>query len=1367
MSLSIKKIYTDNPFVDMLLFYVKLLSYGSIIKDENAANAGEQLDSLKSAELYIYAIENGAEFTMYSYNQTMLEAVLTPADMVNIDTYVKTNSSIPEKYHDALVKIARQNVIDTYEEKNNYYRKICGLPNYGDKGIPFAPYSYLLPVGEKVDIAYVHEIGANGAKMLEANGIIDVIKLDYPTAEYLDYMSAGISIYKARKMVDKQILYMPSCGNTDIDDLFSEKYEIVRDYVMRCIDSTAMEYGSENYQGFLSCFIFFLTILDIITDVQDHIIRKDILDARCIEYIFDMYGVPYFKNIPIRYQITLCKNINTIVQYKSSPTDMLKFISYFGANSVKIYKYYLLRDRNTDMWGEYVFNEVENITSIYNEGKVIHTTANSDAGNLTIPFPFDFYLNKGNKMYLWIDNMKLIENVDYTVYNYNLLKFTDPANNSKPIRYEFYYDADTVNSDFIANTKDSVETDMQTIPANPNLKSSIQLNLPYTDYLLDGNEIMLVIAGSIVSPDAYTIDKSTNILTIVRSYTFTNREISVIYFHGNSIANKVQVNKVLATSNNQTTFKVPEPFESYVMNGNKYFVTIGSTFIDPSRYTFNMTDKTITFTDGTVIGAGRHVSFTFIYSVTSIYSKIDIVTETQVLGADSYYQYMFTLDSRFSTYMEAGYKLYVYLRGWYLDSSFFDAYGNNITLRDRTIALMPGETMTVYCMHGPLKENCTTSSEMIGATTLRQPTFTIHYPMDHFFERGDDLIVDVAGYPLSKSQYTISGDQLTITDVDHLPYTNERVGIQYIYNGESNQFTNIYQQELIASDNNQTKFYLNLPFYPYFETLHGILVFHNSLLVSSSHITVSKYLMYLDIDIAKGDQIMILYIFNNKYLTEKTTRLIVEEKTTSNILDDLTLPIPVPFDDYLEHNWPFFVDNEKKWLDTTNLDFVNNGLSFPSPIDIKNYKSFTFTFIYKKEGCLTITTTEDYSQDIDLTFLKLPLDAFTDTDKYVKMKDQVKGYDPMTRSDYFWDGADPKTEEFGLMHAAIKKAIISKQFNYARTKYMSVNSIKDVAEMSFQIPYFYNMLFDDVFKEDLLTIQIPNISSYHDFKISHVFCYMTALAYIFNGIDDKLMENPTKVLLVKGFNFNASLADLKQWILDQRRLPSDYDAFSFMITSDQYHDINEFVKTYRVNKAIYQTITTGMAEANNYDIYCIWKKLYDSLMVWQFNMEFFKLNNGNVASTFTEFLSEKEPLLYASLTKIRDISDDDIRQGEIISMIEDIVYILNAYIDSNEFKYIYESFPGVSQDYLLEYLFTIINFFKSYKVMIHSMSTDLYFNSPTNNLIRPHDVQTMEVHLDKLDYITLNDTKETKVKTTLVDKIGIREKISFKVRYDT
>ena len=1368
MSLKISKTYLDNPFTDALLFYIKTLAYGCIIKSDKDASAGETLESLKNAELYIYAMENGAEFNMYEYTEQMLVAVLPPSELVHINLYLRHKEAIPTVYREPLIKRARQAVIDNYVETNNYYRMICGLPEYGDKGIAFAPYSYLLPPGETVTVPYVHELGADGARMLELYGIMDKIRADHPKAKYLDYISAGISIYKARKCIDKQILYMPTTGNTDIDDLFQEKYEMVRTFVRRRVDSTAMEYESEHYQGFLTAFIFFLTMLEMLTEVQDRIIKKDILDARCIAFIYETYGVPYYKKIPLRYQIMMCKNINSIVQYKSSPTDMLAFISYFGANSVNIYKFYLLRDRNLDPWGNYIYMMKTQFKSALND-ILVHTTATAEPTD-TIPFPFEYYINKGNLMYPWVGDHRLSED-EYEIYNYDKINVKTEEYKNKPIRYEFYYDKNSEKGEFTPNTEDAIKTSVQIIEEVSEKTRRINLELPNRSYLYDDNEVMVIVGSTILDKAMYTIDITENTLTFNKSFEMNGKRIMIIYFSGNSISTKFVRTHTEVTADDQTVFAVQEPFVKYILNGNYYFVTVGATYIDSGRYVYDDTTNSIRFTDGTKLDKGRRVTFNFLYSVKSIYSNINILHLEETITADEPYQIVFQMNENVKRFVDFGYNIFVEIRGWYLDSRLFEVYANTIAFKDHSIGLQPGESFKIHLYYGPTTENLIAYTESIGAKEDMQSKFEIRYPVDKYFDKGNKIVIDSAGYPLQEGvHYTIDGNIINILDDDVKPRLGERISIQYVYNQESDYAIRILDQNIVVKEKNQSLFYVNLPFYPYFETDQGCVVIHNSVVVDPKFITFDKYKMFLDIDCKPGDLVTVLFIFNNKYLTARNTLIKVKKVTvpSSNVDENYIMKMPVPFDDFIENEWPWFVDTNQTYVDPSAYDIMANGFSFNDPPTIQNHPDYTFFFMYKDAApWVTKKQSEDFDEDISMKFLKLPLTAFTDTDTYVKLKEKVKAYDAITLADRFWDGEDGNENENAL-HKSIRSAIAEQEFNYARTKYMSIDYLVDVAELSFQIPYFYNMLYDDVFTEDNLTINIAKISPYHKFKLSHLFCYMTTLAYMFKDIDDTIMRSPTQIMWVKGFNFKADLDAIKEWILDQRRKPEDFNAFDFITNPAPYPDIKSFIDTYHTNKKVFKTIVENMREAKNYDIYSIWKKLYDSMMVWEFNMEFFKLDNGEIAPTFTEFLKEKDNVLYLSLKRIENISNRDAREEEIISMIQDIIYILEEYIDSKEFKYLYLSLPGVSADHLLEYLFTMINFFKSYKVVLYQMGVELMFTDKNLMTIRPYDVINIKSNLDKIEYIATKEHKETKGNLEPHDMVTNtwRDKISIKYRWD-
>ena len=305
MGINIKKTYTENPFLDTLLYCIKQLAYNCLLKNENEAIKYETEESLKESEKFIYSINGNAGFDLYFTYLT--EDMLIEAGIPEYRCRQLLNNKqlLEDDYPDLinkLIEICKKSIIDNYVEKNDYYRKITGKPPLGENGISLDKYYLeMLPDGEEIQHNYLHECTAEEGQLLKLYGVLDAIKLEHPEAEYIDYIPYGIDIYKARRSADKQIIYIKSCGIDIIDELFEEKFELARKFVELRVDSDAMEYNSEHYDAFLCIYILFLTINDCILELQDRIIKKDVLDARCIKFIFEMYGVPYFKNIKYLY----------------------------------------------------------------------------------------------------------------------------------------------------------------------------------------------------------------------------------------------------------------------------------------------------------------------------------------------------------------------------------------------------------------------------------------------------------------------------------------------------------------------------------------------------------------------------------------------------------------------------------------------------------------------------------------------------------------------------------------------------------------------------------------------------------------------------------------------------------------------------------------------------------------------------------------------------------------------------------------------------------------------------------------------------------------------------------------------------------
>ena len=129
------------------------------------------------------------------------------------------------------------------------------------------------------------------------------------------------------------------------------------------------------------------------------------------------------------------------------------------------------------------------------------------------------------------------------------------------------------------------------------------------------------------------------------------------------------------------------------------------------------------------------------------------------------------------------------------------------------------------------------------------------------------------------------------------------------------------------------------------------------------------------------------------------------------------------------------------------------------------------------------------------------------------------------------------------------------------------------------------------------------------------------------------------------------------------------------------------------------------------------------MMITEFNLTYFKKSDGHTATTFTDFLKDKDTVLYNSIKRIASITDRSTRKEKIAETVSNVAYLLENYFGGYEFHHIFDRFPGASETSLMDYAFTIINFFKSYKISMISKGDFIQFsnNDPRINFIRPID----------------------------------------------
>lgn len=353
-------ILTDAPFVDTLVYNTKILALNCVIKNEDSAIAGETKRSIRDASLYIKCRDDTVKFTDFNYTREVLSLTSLSEDM--IISCINNRDNIPEDMRDEVCTLMKEKYIESYVERNNYYRMLMGLPDIDDEGI-IVDESWL-PDGITVKPdTKLHELSQDVLISMDNSGTLAEIYDMYPNARYIDYMGQySVDPYIARKAGNFELLYVPAIENETIRSKFISQYNKNRSYVMRKVYSEAYKFESDYYDSFITVYLLILTMTDMLDNINDFIINKEIFDSRCIRHMFESYGMPYYSEIPMKYQLKLLKNIHKLIKYKSSIQNMEDICALFGYDNIQIFKFYLLKHRLLDANGNYVFatKEVQN-----------------------------------------------------------------------------------------------------------------------------------------------------------------------------------------------------------------------------------------------------------------------------------------------------------------------------------------------------------------------------------------------------------------------------------------------------------------------------------------------------------------------------------------------------------------------------------------------------------------------------------------------------------------------------------------------------------------------------------------------------------------------------------------------------------------------------------------------------------------------------------------------------------------------------------------------------------------------------------------------------------------------------------------------
>ena len=342
------KQYTDHALMDEIVYNCKLILDGTIIKNDELALSKETANSMNNFDYYRNFVEGNMTYRVMPLVDSYLKEF--GYDYRMIQSFKNNRDNIPEADRQELVDFVKERYVRDFVEENDYYRTLMGLPNYGtnEYNIYLSKSDFPSDYNKEIDLSKpIHEYSDELISILDSTGKMDELISTHSGSryEYLKFLGQRkIDFYTARKASKWDILYIPS-AETLVEDRFIELYLSNRDIYLKRSYSDAFSFSSDYYEQIMILLVLCQTFNDMIVDVPEWYIRRDIFDIRSVQYFLESYGVAFYKEIPLKYQIRIVKSLNKLIKYKASNKNCFDIKDIFAADDVYIYKYYMFKKR--------------------------------------------------------------------------------------------------------------------------------------------------------------------------------------------------------------------------------------------------------------------------------------------------------------------------------------------------------------------------------------------------------------------------------------------------------------------------------------------------------------------------------------------------------------------------------------------------------------------------------------------------------------------------------------------------------------------------------------------------------------------------------------------------------------------------------------------------------------------------------------------------------------------------------------------------------------------------------------------------------------------------------------------------------------
>lgn len=350
--MSVNKINLENTGynLDSVLKDLETVLNNMVIKFTSIANSFEitttSPTSREEAAVYISARKGMSNYLTYPHfdYEVLSKAGFSDTEIQNIRSY----RDIPKDRLNTCITLQDEVTIANYVERNEYYRIYMGLPRLDEEEFIFAPDEFYIELG--IPKVPVHELTDTQIGIMEGKGILENIQITNPTKEYLKFLGYyKLDLVVMRESRNFSFLYsVQGKVNDFLYEEFLKIYETTREYFVSILYNKDIANYTPGYDNFMAMAIMISTIERLFNSTFSFITERNFFDLRSMKLFYDAYNVPYIEKLPFDYHKNLTRNLNYLLQNKSTAKCMVEIFKILNSESMGLYRYYLIKQQKMD-----------------------------------------------------------------------------------------------------------------------------------------------------------------------------------------------------------------------------------------------------------------------------------------------------------------------------------------------------------------------------------------------------------------------------------------------------------------------------------------------------------------------------------------------------------------------------------------------------------------------------------------------------------------------------------------------------------------------------------------------------------------------------------------------------------------------------------------------------------------------------------------------------------------------------------------------------------------------------------------------------------------------------------------------------------